>query len=488
LAASNPTFRGNILVAEGTQSGTAILSQSDGILLQELPFSIELKNFIVDYYSTGMPKLFASEIVIHDHETGEKIPARVEVNHPASHRGIEIYQSSFDDGGSSVTLQAVPMGQGGKSFEINGVIGGSSQLTKGQGDGADKMTLEYTGLRVINVENFGGGSAGPGAPGATDVRKVDLRASIDARLGAANKTTSKKELRNVGPSITYKLRDAAGQAREFHNYMLPVDMGDGVPVFLMGLRDTPAESFRYLRVPADDQGNLDGFLQLRSALQDPGQREQAVRRYAAKATDPARPELAGQLAASAGRALALFAGAPDAGGKAGGGLQAISEFMEANVPEAERARAGEVLVRILNGVLFELTQLTRERSGQKPLEPSEKTQGFMTQAVLALSDAPIYPVPIAFQLKDFKQVQASVFQVARAPGRNIVYLGCALLILGVFAMLYVRERRLWVWLVPRDGGAQATMALSSNRQTMEADREFDRLRDKLFGDDVPGAR
>ena len=53
---------------------------------------------------------------------------------------------------------------------------------------------------------------------------------------------------------------------------------------------------------------------------------------------------------------------------------------------------------------------------------------------------------MAFQLTDFKQVQASVFQVTRSPGRNIVYLGCALLILGVFAMLYVRERRVWVWL------------------------------------------
>jgi cytochrome c biogenesis protein len=51
---------------------TAILNQSDGILLQELPFSIELKKFIVEHYSTGMPKLFASEIVIHDKQTGER--------------------------------------------------------------------------------------------------------------------------------------------------------------------------------------------------------------------------------------------------------------------------------------------------------------------------------------------------------------------------------------------------------------------------------
>ncbi|MBI2769536.1 MAG: cytochrome c biogenesis protein ResB [Burkholderiales bacterium] len=482
LPPSNPTFRGNILVAEGTQSSTAILNQEGGVVLQDLPFTIELKKFIVEFYSTGMPKLFASEIIIHDKETGEARPARVEVNHPASSHGIEIYQSSFDDGGSTVKLKAVPMNAASKPFEIEGVIGGSSQLTRGAGDGADKLTLEYTGLRVINVENFGGAGAAEGTSGA-DVRKVDLRGAIDSRLGAANKTATKKELRNVGPSISYKLRDGAGQAREFNNYMLPVDMGDGgVPVYLMGMRENPSESFRYLRMPADDQGNMDGFVQLRLALMDAALRDKAVRRYASKATDVARPELAGQLAVSAGKALALFAGAEIVkDGKATGGLQAISEFMEANVPEAERARAGEVLVRILSGALFELVQLTRERDGLKPLAPSEKTQGFMNQAVLALSDAQLYPAPVAFQLQDFKQVQASVFQVTRGPGKNVVYLGCALLILGVFAMLYVRERRVWVWLAPEGDASRATMALSSNRPTMDTDREFALLKDKLMG-------
>ena len=491
LSERNPTFRANLMVAEGTQSSTAVLNQSDGILLQELPFAVELKKFIVEYYSTGMPKLFASEIIIHDIHTGEKIPARVEVNHPASYKGVEIYQSSFDDGGSSVKLKAFPMKAATKPFSIEGVIGGSSQLVKGEtgGPDAEKLTLEYTALRVINVENF----AGDGTTGV-DVRKVDLRESIDSRLGAANKVMTKKNLRNVGPSITYKLRDAAGQAREFHNYMLPVETGDGVPVFLLGLRETPSEPFRYLRVPADEQGSMDEFVRLRAALEDPAMRELAVKNYAIKAVEGQRVELSRQLEASASRALGLFAGAEAVkGGKGAGGLQAVADFIETNVPEAERAKAGEVLIRILNGTLFELTQVARARAGLKPLEPSDKVQGFMTQAVLALSDAHLYPAPMALQLTDFTQVQASVFQVARAPGKNIVYLGCAFLILGVFAMLYIRERRVWVWLAPvgtsssegpDSGGAMTTsasMAMSTNRKTMDGDREFDDLKAKLIG-------
>ena len=52
-------------------------------------------------------------------------------------------------------------------------------------------------------------------------------------------------------------------------------------------------------------------------------------------------------------------------------------------------------------------------------------------------------------------------------------------------MLYVRERRLWVWLAPTGGGdahgSQATMALSTNRKTMDGDREFEQLKTTLLG-------
>jgi cytochrome c biogenesis protein len=502
LSERNPTFRGNLLVPEGSAADTAILTQPNGIVLQDLPFAVELKKFIVEYYPTGMPRLFASEIVIHDKATGESLPARVEVNHPASYKGVQIYQSSFDDGGSLVKLQALPLDGVSAPFSVEGRIGESTQLTRAAREAGlvpEQITLEYTGLRVINVENMADAQAGAMGNGDTgvDVRKVDLGnplSGLHQRLGAANKHDAPQTLRNVGPSVSYKLRDAAGQAREFNNYMVPVDLGDGAPVFLWGLRETPAEPFRYLRVPMDAEGTSADFFRLRAALADPALRERAVRRYAARMVDANRPDLQAQLGASALRALMLFAGAEaaQAGREPVGGLQAMADFMENQVPEAERERAGEMLMRILNGALFELLQTARARARLAPLPTDAQTQAWMAQAVLALGDAWFYPAPFVLQLSDFTQVQASVFQVARAPGKNVVYLGCALLIIGIFAMLYVRERRLWVWLTPAGdtegangahagGGSQATLALSTNRETLDTDKEFEQLRDLLLG-------
>ncbi len=482
LGPATPTFRANLLVPEGSRSGTAVISMQDGVVLQDLPFDVELKKFIVDYYATGMPKLFASEIVIHDHETGQATPALVKVNEPAFHRGVAIYQSSFDDGGSSLKLHAWPMtAAGGKGFDIDGTVGSATQISNGD----TKMTLEFTGLRVINVENFSGPTPTPATGSGTDVRGVDFASTLDGHLGSGAKVRNKKELRNVGPSVSYKLRDAAGQAREFNNYMLPVEL-DGQRVFLVGARDRPEDAMRYLRIPVDDQDGIAGWARLREALVDAGLRDKAVARYVAKATPADKPEMASQLTATAERALGLFAGAEPvkAGGQATGGLQAISDFMESSVPEGDRARISDVLLRILNGSLFELLNLTRENAGLAPLTPDDKTQTFMTQAVLSLSDSFFYPAPVLLSLTDFKQVQASVFQVARAPGKKLVYLGAVLLIVGVFAMLYIRERRLWVWIAPADAahgaGTKVTTAMSTTRRTLDADAEFELLKKAIL--------
>ncbi len=430
LPPNNPAYRANLLVAEGQTAGTAILQQPTGVLLQDLPFSIELKKFVVEHYSTGMPKLFASDIIIHDKTTGAKTSARVEVNHPVNYKGVNIFQSSFDDGGSNVKLQAVPLlASAAKPLVVEGTIGASAPLT----NGAEKLTLEFVALRVLNVETF-----------------------------------AKKDLRNVGPSITYKLRDAAGQAREFHNYMLPIKFLESeTAVHLVGVRDTPAEPFRYWRIPSDDSGELGGFLRLYQALQNDAVTRTAIARYLDKVADPSKPEMRAALKTSAERVMTLFTA---------GGLQTIADFLEKNVPEALRVKTSEVLIRILNGVLYEISakEVISADVRDKP--------DWLNQAVLALSEAKSYPAPMIFQLKDFTQVQASVFQVAKAPGQTIVYLGAVLLIIGVFFMLFVRERRVWVWVKAADSlddGTHISMAYATNRKTMMSDQEFERLRLQL---------
>jgi cytochrome c biogenesis protein len=129
--------------------------------------------------------------------------------------------------------------------------------------------------------------------------------------------------------------------------MLPVEL-DGRRVFLAGVRDTPAESFRHLRVPAD------------------------------------KPEMAQQLTATATRALGLFAGAEaphrdNANDAMRGGLPALGQFLESSVPEAERQRISEALLRIVNGSIYELANVAREKAGLAPLPGDDATQSFMTQ-------------------------------------------------------------------------------------------------------------
>jgi cytochrome c biogenesis protein len=199
---------------------------------------------------------------------------------------------------------------------VEGVIGGSSQPERA----SDALTLEYTGLRTINVENFG--DQGGGGRRCAQGRP----AAIAVAPGRANKTVT-KELRNVGPSMSYKLRDASGQAREYHNYMLPVDMGDGVPVFLLGVREArPSPSATCACRPTTRAAWTASCACAGAA--DPAAREGGAR-YVAQAVDAAR---AGRAAGAVGRRALAVCRRPTKAAAAAGGLQAISNSWKPTCP------------------------------------------------------------------------------------------------------------------------------------------------------------
>lgn len=471
LSVSNPTFRGNTLIAEGQTSNTALLPQASGVLVQELPFSIKLEKFHIDFYSTGMPKLFASDVIVHDPETGKTFPATIKVNHPLIYKGVAVYQSSFEDGGSKLKLTGFPMsGATDKAFQIDGTVGSATELKQG----GETWSVEWSGFRPFNVENVAANQDARAVAKNTSFNE-QFAATLGKASGSAARTGDDKDLKNVGPSVQYKLRDKTGQAREFLNYMQPVTL-EGAQVYLAGVRSNPQENFSFLRIPADDDYSVRTWMRLRAALADPGLRAEAAKRYAERALPPEQRkqgELMRQLEESAGRTLAIFAGEGGRGGFAG-----VSQFLE-KIPPAEQEKAANIFMKMLNGALWELWQAANARAGLAPVEPTESHGRYLQLATNALSDSVFYGAPVYLQLEEFQEVKASVLQLTRSPGKSIVYLGCLLLVAGVFAMFYIRERRMWVWVRDVDGGAHALMAMSTQRKTLDFEREFDDLKVKL---------
>src|SRR5690554_3948948 len=108
-----------------------------------------------------------------------------------------------------------------------------------------------------------------------------------------------------------------------------------------------------------------------------------------------------------------------------GGLQGLSQFLEKNVPEDELPRAAQVIVRLLGSSVATLRNVAREQENQPALDAADPGNLQWNQmAVAALLDLQFYPAPVFVTMTSFDHLQASVFQISRAPGMLTVYLGC----------------------------------------------------------------
>ncbi len=477
LPLGNPSYRANVLVPEGATTQNAVINYQDGVLVQPLPFELTLKKFNVEYYSTGMPKLFTSDVIVRDPESGETFEKKIIVNEPLSYKGVTVYQSSFDDGGSTLQLKAHPItGASSETFALNGTVGDSaavaSSLTPNQ------YTVEFSAYRPINVEDF--------SKTAADKLALDKTA-----LGASNNQDSalnsvmgvqaprSKQLHNVGPSVVYKLRDNAGQAKEYQVYQLPVRLGDdgqlsetAQPVLLVGMRSKMSEPFKFMRIPADQTNSATEYMRFRAAMANPALQAKAAKAFAAKRLlgGNQNTESLKQLQDSAAKALAVFAGKENA---SMGGFTAIAAFIDNNVPKAQAETVANVILKVLSGAAWELWQQARVDAGLPVLSGTAADNDFLQTALTAYNDSFFLGTPFILQLQDAQHKQASVFQVTKSPGKYVVYLGALLLVAGVFAMFYIRERRLWVWLKAIDDHTtDVAWALAAPKRGLAFDTEY----------------
>jgi cytochrome c biogenesis protein len=443
LPPQNLSFRATVSIPEGRAVDFAWLNAGHGTFLQALPFILELKAFRVAYYSTGQPKLFASEVAVYK-PNGEKIEGTVQVNHPLIVDGIAIYQASFGDGGSSLALERWDLQTDQPPHHLNATSLSSTPLTVNN----QAYQIEWGELRVFNIENMGNSST----------MAVMGSSVLEAKLNAAREVKKVRNLRNIGPSIQFKLRDAQGQAQEYLNYMQPF-AEDGRYYFISGIRKTQGEELRFIRLPLDQKMRLNTFMQLRANLLNKKMVSILAKRTADKALAGEGVSLGNyvQFKTITETILTRF--------QQGGFLKLEKSMDESAIPEAMRSTVAQTYIKILQGVAIEAMQLAQEQS---KLMLTAEDYRFALDSLLATSNLFAYGAPVYLQLTNVKHVQASGFQIARAPGKGVVYLGCLLLIVGVICMFYIREIRCWI----RVERGQALVAMSSNRKNQELETMF----------------
>ena len=436
LPVGNQAFRGSIQIPEGRTANVVFLALRDGYLVQELPFALKVEDFRIEHYATGQPKSFETDLILYDNDLPEPLKTTIAVNHPLVHKGYSIYQSSFADGGSSLTMEAWPLDdrseQGVVSFE--GKVFEKRQMNWG----GQSLRLEINSFRPFNIN-----------PDPTEEEP--------------------ERLRNFGPSFGFKLRTATGEAKEYVNYMAPV-MREGRAFYLSGVRSSPAEDFGYLYIPIDRQGSLKTFTQFLQRLHDKTAVEEVSRQMMeetlSQMSDTSDARMQVSLQETLTTLVTMYLS---------GGFTEVSEFIETSLPENQREKLGPAYLSMLREMLARLYFMDKEQTA--PVTEGELL--FLQDAADTIGSLSRYGSPVYLSLRDFEHIQASGLQIARTPGKSTVYLGCALLIAGVFILFYLPQRRFWALVKQKNGESEIILAGMSNRNPRDFDMVFNYIATKL---------
>ncbi len=433
LSTGNPSFRANMTLPEGTSDNVAFVRVRDGYLVQELPFRVALKDFRIEHYATGQPKSFESDIVITDPDLKTPLTKTISVNHPLTYKGIAIYQSDFQDGGTKLNFKVWNLlAKDSQTQTLEGAIFQKGML----GGGADALKVEYNDFRKFNIINL----------------------SPDG----------KGKSHNVGANITYKLRDAQGQAKEYVNYMQPLQI-DGKHYFISGMRESVQDDFHYLRIPVDDDLAIEGFMNFRATMLDAAQYPAIAHKLAQTAIGNNKDlKVQTQFEQSVVSLMRTFSQ---------GGYNQVAQVIEKSVPAAEREIAAKTYIKMINVAAFEAYNLSLAANKKPLLVNNLESQALVQDSLNAFSDMFFYGTPYYLQLAQFEHKEASGLQLTKSPGQKWVYLGSVLLVLGIFSMFYIRERRIWLLLKPNSN--QVHFAMSSNRKNLDFEQEFSLYREQL---------
>lgn len=427
LPADAGSFRATVSIVEGRTQSVAYLSAGDGYLMQELPFSIKLNSFRVENYQNGRPKDFSSDVEIIDGKATHRVTLRV--NHPFTYHGITLYQSGFSDGGTGLKMRLSSLSNDAAPVVVDGKVGGDATALLIDGEPYSLSLTDYKAKNVFSSE------------GAGDHARDRWFSQADAKMA------------DVGASVAFELRDKLGQASAWSMFAKPIQIG-GARYFVIGRRGATDADMRYARLPLDDADTLNHYRRFSATLRREPARQAAARAIGAAASEM---KLAGALEPSTLLLLDVFAKS---------GFKGISDMVQHSIPPTEQIKAGQFYAELLQRAAMELYI-----AANLDQAVDAAVSRFVHDSLEAYSDTIDGQIGTAFELTDAKPVNSSTLQLTRAPGALLVYLGSALLALGVCAMYFVRERRLWIWVGLSTG--RMDIGYGANRHNPGLQSEFD---------------
>ncbi len=190
-------FRGNMAVPEGASENEIDFLKGTETGHLKMPFDVHCNSFSIDFFPTGAPREFKSNLTIIDH--GKAVLTKdIIVNEPLYYKGVRIYQASFGDGGSDITF---------KLFHLDGTGAVSTAKTQVYQTWTDKksgVSLTLDDFKPYNVENM----AEPGKP---------------------------KDYQDLGPAVVYEIRGPGLKPAKIKAFMNPFigPKGDNRGSFLM---------------------------------------------------------------------------------------------------------------------------------------------------------------------------------------------------------------------------------------------------------------
>ncbi|WP_225972346.1 cytochrome c biogenesis protein ResB [Hydrogenovibrio thermophilus] len=428
----NFSFRGTVNIAEGQKSDVLFLPYERGFLVQKLPFTLEVKDFRIEYYDTGMPKSFESDLILTAPDLDEPIEKTIAVNHPLFYKNYAIYQSSFGDGGSLLKLEVHPLlAPENKPLILDTAV--------------DKVEPLKTPIGTFRVE-------------LNDFKMFNIVPATEEE-----KAKTGKKMHNNGPSIIFKVRNDQGKAWEYENYMQP-SLQDDRWFFMTGMRTSQAEPFRYLFIPADEKRGKERFFNFLALINNKTETTKVLENAFPKldGIDERTYELQIRLL---NQLMVLFRQK---------GFSGITQFVQQNVPEKDREKVEEYYINQTSIALQTLYLSILEKEDVKELaDISDFNKQWFEDAITVINSLPSYGPPLFFDLASFKQIESTGLQITKSPGKDIVYFGSALLIIGVFFLFYVRQKR--IWLVYSETDKKLTIAGKDTKELPEVAKEFEHV-------------